>query len=253
VRRSVAANAPVLEPVPWHVDLDAAAPADMLLWLCGQVALTSDELNRLADVCSNWTADNWSALCAVAEVHGMAPLVFNRLAQTGMLSRVPPAAAESLAASYRATWIHNRQLRGEQTAIITALAAQGVEVMVVKGVALAARYYAELALRPVSDIDLLVRHGDVEQCGVVLRELGYRVVLGTDDPLGFNALMYRTRVYRKAPGFVVEVHWELSGLPTYLPRFSVASPWMRSGSGPTRSRWVAMRFAIWPPGTSCAI
>ncbi|HEY7835750.1 MAG TPA: sugar transferase [Ktedonobacterales bacterium] len=216
------------EPTPWQIDLAKVTAAEAFVWRCGRRQLDASARAALAEAGAQLNIAGWEQVAEVALVHGLAPLVYTHCADAGLLPAVPEAVREALVGAYRETWIHSRQMRGEQEAIVAALAARQIEVMVIKGVALAARYYGELALRPVQDIDLLVRREEAEACGAALEALGYRPVLGMGDPLSFNALMFRALVYRKAPGLIVEVHWELSSLPVYLPRFSVEEVWRRA-------------------------
>lgn len=55
-----------------------------------------------------------------------------------------------------------------------ALGAAGFEVLALKGVALAGAYYANVGLRPMDDIDLLVRPGQLGDAAEALRRSGWR-------------------------------------------------------------------------------
>lgn len=82
----------------------------------------------------------------------------------------------SLEALYWSEHFRNRQLIAELRAIQRAAADAGVDVMALKGARLATDFYRTPALRPMSDLDLLVRPHHVESFRAVLRSRGYAEV-----------------------------------------------------------------------------
>jgi hypothetical protein len=56
---------------------------------------------------------------------------------------------------------------------VAALAAGGIEALPFKGVALALRHHGSLALRPMADVDVLIRHADRARAQQILREQGW--------------------------------------------------------------------------------
>jgi hypothetical protein len=202
--------------------------ADNFLWRCGHRALDDGDLLELRASGLQLSKAEWEQVALLAREHGMESLVVHHAAAAGLLPAMPEHIAESLLTVYRALWIGNRRLRGLQARIIQALAASGIEAMPIKGVLLAERCYGELALRPITDIDLLVRRQDVPAIGRVMTELGYQVVHGEDDPLGFYGRVYHAVAY-SGHGAFVELHWELtSEWRAYLPRLRAEDLWRRA-------------------------
>jgi hypothetical protein len=116
---------------------------------------------------------DWERLWAQAHLHDVAPLVTSTLRTVRERAPVP---ADWLARGERrlvATLVRNRALRDELLAVVGALRDRGVESICVKGVVLAETVYGSLALRPASDLDLLVRPVDLPAARPVLRERGY--------------------------------------------------------------------------------
>ena len=62
--------------------------------------------------------------------------------------------------------------------VLAALAEAGVEAVAIKGLALGLRYHRNLALRPMADVDVLVRHADVAAAEAVLGHCGWRYRYG---------------------------------------------------------------------------
>ncbi len=83
---------------------------------------------------------------------------------------------------------------------------EGVDVLVLKGVALALEYYATPALRPMVDVDLLVHPRDVDATMRALDARGWTA----RAPLAQNHLRRRREVdYRGPDGERLDVHWHL--------------------------------------------
>jgi hypothetical protein len=114
---------------------------------------------------------NWDYLLRAATYQGVAPLLheWGGHASPGP----PPEIASRLYHHYWATHFRNRALLAELEAIAEAAAAAGVDVVPLKGADLAARVYPSPALRPMSDVDLLVRAEHLDRMRDVLQSRGY--------------------------------------------------------------------------------
>lgn len=84
-----------------------------------------------------------------------------------------------------------------------------IESLVLKGMALAEPVYGNPALRPMDDIDLLVRRGDVQRACAALADLGYEALPSFDDDLRRRAatVFISPRVHSARP--MVDLHWDL--------------------------------------------
>lgn len=199
----------------------ATQPLDRLLALCARRTLGATDQAELLQIGVSLDESDWREVVARARVNGLDGLLLEHINDAGLLNRMPPDLITTLLGSYRAAWIGNRRLRGMLAKILAAFAARGVETIAVKGIALALRYYGEPALRPAGDIDLLVRRSDVTACAAALEALGCLPQAGMGNPHDFYPLLYRTLVFRYAADLSIELHWELTTLPLYLPRMRV--------------------------------
>src|SRR5690606_4625227 len=81
----------------------------------------------------------------------------------------------------------------------------GIAVMPLKGTVLAERYYGHFAARGTSDIDLLVRPGQMEEAVRAVQQCGY------NRPEASSPVHYHTEWCKDAPGLpepvTVELHW----------------------------------------------
>ncbi|MGE0487976.1 MAG: nucleotidyltransferase family protein [Vulcanimicrobiota bacterium] len=95
------------------------------------------------------------------------PLLYRRLG-----AQVPGAGV--LKHCYRHAWSRSRQLRRQTVELVTELNQVGVVPILLKGAALANFVYPDPALRPMSDIDLLIAPADWEVAWQRLEQLGWR-------------------------------------------------------------------------------
>ena len=209
-----------------HVpDPEDAAPIALFLRLCGVRVAPPLIRAQLYNLGITFSETDWQSLGICARVEGMSALVFAHASEAGLLPAMPAEVIEALQEYYGRSWLWNRRLRGEQSRIIALLAMQGIEVMVMKGVTLAERLYGEIALRPIGDIDLLVRPEDISACGRVLAANGYAPQPGRATPSQWHALVNRALALRHSEGFALDVHWALTSQPAYVASFPLAEIW----------------------------
>jgi len=114
---------------------------------------------------------SWQRLLALADHHGLNPLVCQAL------SCVEPAVPREQMQALRElqqTNLHKALLLSrELIRIVDHLTARGLEVMPYKGPALAEVLYADIAQRQAGDIDLLIHPQDLARIRSAVGELGY--------------------------------------------------------------------------------
>jgi hypothetical protein len=80
---------------------------------------------------------------------------------------------QKLKGAYRASAVQHLRRQDELRRALTALRAEGIPVIVLKGAALAETLYPDPALRVMEDIDILVREKDLERADELIRGFGY--------------------------------------------------------------------------------
>jgi putative nucleotidyltransferase-like protein len=113
----------------------------------------------------------WERLVQLTQHHGLVPLVFRRLSAEMDASHSPGLEAlrqQDTANAHRTLWLTLELLN-----IHRHLQARGLEVLPYKGPVLAEALYGNVAMRQFSDLDLLVRSGDLPAIKEALAELGY--------------------------------------------------------------------------------
>lgn len=207
------------------LDDNSSTFIDLMLWQCGARTLAQSDLTQLHNLGKRLSPAAWQALRERSRAEGMDALLFAHTTEAGLPPVMPASVADAFMATYRTNWIWNRRLRGEQRRIVDAILAHGIDVVLVKGVTLAERYYGEIALRPIGDIDLLVRPEDAAACGLILSTCGYTPLPGREKPTQWHALVNRALAYRSDAGITIDVHWALASLPPYVTAFPQAEIW----------------------------
>ena len=117
--------------------------------------------------------DGWSDLPAQAELHGMAPLLWHHIRNSG--AEIPAETARTLLGLYLRHRLQNQIHARVLADIVKVLGAAAIQPIVLKGLALAYEYYPDPALRPISDIDLLLKQDEVLPALRLLADAGFDV------------------------------------------------------------------------------
>jgi hypothetical protein len=115
---------------------------------------------------------DWERLLALAARHRLLALLYPLLRDLDG-EQIPKATLSRTEAAYYTNLRRNVLLQHELGQIVGSLREEGVEVIVLKGGALAWTVYASPALRPMTDLDLLVRPEQMKQLGLVVEALGF--------------------------------------------------------------------------------
>jgi hypothetical protein len=148
---------------------------------------------------------SWDALIADAEEHGLDPLLLMHLREAAI--DLPPLVKTRLQTRC-VQHGHAYAVRTRVTAeAIATLRDAGIPVLVLKGAALAHLVYREPMLRPMRDVDLLVRRDDGQRAWRCLQEIGFSCVGGPREA----AYHHLQPVAKTVDGAMVtiEIHHEL--------------------------------------------
>jgi hypothetical protein len=119
---------------------------------------------------------DWEGLIQFADQHGLTPLLYSQLRNDSDLwSAVPLYMQQQLQQRYLYSAQRNLRLYHQFLKLIKVLKQVDIPVIVLKGIYLAYAVYHDYALRPMVDVDVLVRRGDVDKVESALSALGYRL------------------------------------------------------------------------------
>jgi hypothetical protein len=129
-----------------------------------------------------WDEDNWSHTMTAVKIHGIAAFLYNQFQRDdGCFEQLPRPFCESLERMADKLRARNERMFGELAEIMKAANESGLAMMPLKGSLLAQRYYETPYLRPMADLDLLVKPEDLHHATRLLRSLGYKA-LEPDNP-----------------------------------------------------------------------
>jgi hypothetical protein len=140
------------------------------LSLCAQPPGSAAVAQRLP--CALATVSSFDELAIAAEQHGMEPLVLAHIERTGLAM---PADLRARLLARRTQHAHAASIRTRvMTGVARAMERAGVPFLVLKGAALAPLVYDDARLRPMRDVDLLIRKADAGRALEVLMRCGFR-------------------------------------------------------------------------------
>jgi hypothetical protein len=179
-----------------------AGELEPLLFDC----LRARDLGATREQLTILSVDEWTSLIDLADQLMVGPMLRRQL----LAQHLPAQRRLPIAAEHRRTAMANMRLHADFRAVIVALHRSGIAAIALKGLHLATLVYGDLAVRPMGDIDLLVRIKDLAHAGAVLHELGYRPLspyrVSQDGvPYSFHHLPR----FMKAGASSVELHWHV--------------------------------------------
>ena len=174
------------------------------LSLCAQLPGSAAIAQRLPSALS--AVLSFDELATAAEQHGMEPLVLGAHRAVGS-GRFPQPSVIASARGGRSTRTRQQSGRGVISEVGCAMAQAGVPFLVLKGAALAHLVYGDPRLRPMRDIDLLIRKVDAGRAHDVLMRCGLRAG-GAAVPSRHHHLQGMAKTLEGAT-VTIELHHEL--------------------------------------------
>lgn len=167
---------------------------------------------RSGAVCDDGAVDA-SALAERAVAHGVEAIVADRLRER---SDAPPALRRMFVDLAAAAAVTSALKDRELQRVLATLGRDGIEVLIVKGAALAHTDYPQPHLRPRVDTDLLVRRHDLDALTGSLAAIGYR----PSARLSTGELVSHQRAFEyqdaRSMRHVLDVHWRLANPQVFV-------------------------------------
>jgi len=156
---------------------------------------------------------DWAYFFETLQVHCVASIAYRNLCVFDEAkAAVPEEILGRMKSCYYRNASRNAFLCSKLQEIATAFQASGIDVCLLKGIALIHTVYSDIGLRPMADMDLLVRREDRLKAHAVLSSFGYRCVKGGVDQLESQKSTYVNSVIYEAPAgepFFIHLHWHL--------------------------------------------
>jgi hypothetical protein len=171
---------------------------------------------------------DWTAVVDLAALHGVLPLLYERLTTGACPPAVPERVLQQLRDGFLMNGAKNALLFKELAQVLKALEQANIPVIVLKGAHLAASVYSHMAVRTMGDIDLLVGRNDLEKSVSRLGDLGYFAKTKVKDIAALcETGRHWPRIFRPPPAAGIEIHWALTN-PSQFSRIATTGFWERS-------------------------
>lgn len=212
---------------------DRGAPAstenDAFLRLCLRSFWQPHILTEARQLAGAGRVD-WAALCETARAGGLAPLLHAVLRSSEW---VPDIVDDCLRGAYQETAVYMGLMSVELNRVLGLLVDARLPAILLKGAALGDALYGNPALRPMTDLDLLLRKQDMPAAMDALKRGGYRSV-GVEVRPGHTLDFENELVLRSsgAPSLAVELHWRLLDSPFYQDQLD--EDWFWNTAQPAR-------------------
>ncbi|MFH1159121.1 MAG: nucleotidyltransferase family protein [Pseudomonadota bacterium] len=177
----------------------------------------------------------WQAFVSACQNECVDAVVYYLLKKRGMETGVPALHRDALARRFQQNLISNLSLRGHLKQVLARLNEADVAHLLLKGFALAEYLYPSLGMRGMSDVDLLVRKGDLAAVDICLNGFGYHAV-DTDvagalkNPEGYLSSLEYHRKNEIPP--IMHIHWHPvnTSVPAdvFSPFFNVDRLWEKA-------------------------
>lgn len=158
--------------MPNHI-LNNENSNEHLINLCLLYLLGIIKDDTIPNKIQNLTNDDWNAIITKSAEHRVAPLLYYRLSNDIVDASIPDNVIQKLHRLYLHNSFINDQKFQKLSEFLKAFDKENIQVIILKGFAIGGLIYGNITLRPMGDIDLLVKSDDVLKIDSILSELGW--------------------------------------------------------------------------------
>jgi hypothetical protein len=160
----------------------------------------------------------------VIEQDGVFSQIYYLLKQRGRLEETPSFFQNQLKEQYDKDLFQNLFIKNQTEHILRVFEDNGIDVIPLKGVYFAEKFFGHIGARATSDIDLLLKYYDLEKAIHVIQSLGFTVE-EEQIPGHFHCSFSKPLPFSEVP-LVVELHWSL--VKNNTSKFDVNDLWEKA-------------------------
>ncbi|WP_207627600.1 MULTISPECIES: nucleotidyltransferase family protein [Bacillaceae] len=158
------------------------------------------------------------------ELDGISSQIYFLLKEQGRLEQTPSFFQARLKETYERGLYQNLFIKNQTNQILKKFEDERLDVIALKGVYFADKYFGHIGARTTSDIDLLIRLEDLEKAIDTVKSLGYLMEKEV-IPGYFHCSLWKELPHSKIP-LVVELHWSL--IKEKTSSFEIEDIWNQS-------------------------
>jgi hypothetical protein len=153
---------------------------------------------------SRITDTDWENIVNLSKRQGLTPILYKRLKEISDRFEIPAEIIEITKNYYLSNIVRNVRIQHNLGRILKLFNETGIEAIVLKGAYLSEAVYGNIALRTMSDIDILVKSSDISQAEQLILSLGY-ITHSQNRQIGNKHFVYE-RPHDSTP---LELHWHI--------------------------------------------
>lgn len=150
----------------------------------------------------NYTNADWNDLLTFSSRYKLTPLLYSKLFKYKNELPIPPVTMELFRNAYMNSVARYAVLHHEIKSLLRILNNNKIGAILLKGAYIAEKFYEKPGLRPMCDIDILVKKEDIDNIFDVLLKNGYTTETKYDRSIHLP-------IYTKS-NTLIEVHWDIS-------------------------------------------
>ncbi|MDP2939190.1 MAG: signal peptidase I [Candidatus Omnitrophota bacterium] len=155
------------------------------LKICSQKEITNQDIAILKTIANQGISWDW--LFILAEYNSVAPILYINLSSLNA-DFIPEDFLERLKNNYTESFLKTASVYDDISKLLKEFNARGLKTIMLKGCSLGELIYQDFSLRPMKDVDILVKKTDWPQIKEILTKLGFEEKRGL-DPLILETLM----------------------------------------------------------------
>jgi hypothetical protein len=185
-------------------------PEEELISILSQVRLKEQRLIRLEDLLK----DNldWDYIFNRSKEESVYPFIYYHLNNSPYKDYIPNGILEQFKTAYYSNSLTNLRLYEEAKRIFKIFNEENIKAIVLKGIFLAENIYKNIALRPMTDVDILIKKEDLLKVNAILNSLGYSAGVNCQavlrQPFSYS-LTFSPQASNEANSFCIDVHWHI--------------------------------------------
>ena len=203
---------------------------DRLLLYCCRKDIGRKNRNKIIEI--QRKSIDWDCFLRKARENGISAVVYSRLREIKKdCPYIPSFIFKELKKIYYLNATKNSLIFEELGKVLNKFRKSGIQIIVLKGAALAEKIYRNLALRPMTDVDLLAKKEDLICLDDQMKILGYRPSDISINDIDFSSTYLTTLDYRSlspnSPSFHVHWHFVNSTIPneSYIKNIKIEDIW----------------------------
>jgi len=152
---------------------------------------------------------DWDQIFRTALANRLDGIIYDSLDRSGIFESLPEKVRKKFEESYRQTVINTRIYLEMAAGIFRAFSSGGIELIVLRGLALGLDFYSRPYLRPFTDLDLLIGKEDIPVAKKILGDFGFVPLPGILPNRYFEKHHLHLSFKDPKRNIIVELHWAL--------------------------------------------